>query len=288
MIGIANFKSTLPEEFDARILIYGESFPSMSMKELNKINEDLMAAAEALGDEPDTVPPNYKEHGLCLQMAILEHSEGPDQPISHKLLPENWRSTKEIGNIKLLTYNHMPLPWVYDYSKGLQKEGKQFGYNFQKIGAVGPISNIKAIKKFLGYMHPNPNVAKDWDNNVSASEVDDNDEMYADLLAQEKARNLEWLDVVAQWKELGEQEAYEELQEGIARRLCLRSASNKLLLPEVGMVFHTRIVMKDSKYPEVVSFRYDKEGSYIYTKEGFTTFPDVNLLAEVIRQKVKK
>jgi hypothetical protein len=290
MIGLnEGFKSPLPETFYGKVLIHGYGFPNISLKEITKLNEKLVAAAEAFGEEPDVIYPNRKEHGLSLRIAIIEHSNGDDLPMTTKLLPDNWKSKKDLGNTQMLSYNQLPLPWVYEYSNNLQKEGKQYGYNFQKTGLIGPINNIYASKKLFGALHPNPNIAKDWDNNVSASEVAKGDEMYAELLAQEAARHDAWSHVCEQWNVLSEKDAEEELLEGIARRLCLRNENNKLLFPKVGMTFITKFVVKDGKYPEPVPFLNTKEDSIIFTETPLQPMEleDVDLFNEILKQRQK-
>jgi len=255
MIGMEDYASEGLKDgtiVDVLVLSVGPSASGLALLQANQ--EIELKRAAALGMDPASLDYSYKLYGMSVDYAII--SAGDDRIV-----------TGSAGNYKLPNYNHtgkitqLSLMEVYNRSKALHQQGKEYGYNFQKQGG----GNSFATNSYpaIVNLHPNPNIEKDWDSGVSVANISDSDrEKYAELLGKEANRLAKWETVADSWNQLTEEQAVTELKEGLARRLLLYTKTgNKPVYvePTPGMVVKAKVVRRaESKYFDLVLFAYDK------------------------------
>lgn len=85
---------------------------------------------------------------------------------------------------------------------------------------------------------------------------------YADLLTKENDRLAKWTKIANLWSELNEDKAYDELLQGLSRRMLLLTKTDKkatYVAPKPGMLFSAKVNKREgSKYFDLVFFEYDK------------------------------
>ena len=234
------------------ILSVGPSAPGM--EHWKQMQEHELKKAAALGMQPVDVPYNAKNYGLAVEYAVV--SVGDEKIITgygDQIKLPNYPHTGKI--------NQLALTQVFARSLELWNNGKEFGYNFQKQGGGDTLNSAKSPN--IVNLHPNPNIEKDWDSGVSAKTVPvGQEEKYSDLLNKEAERLNKWNKVCEQWQDLSEQDAEDQLLQGLSRRMLLYTKTDKRIFyvaPKPGMMFQAKISKREgSKYFDLVFFEYDK------------------------------
>lgn len=237
----------------AQCIILSVGPSSAGLEHWKQMQEYELNKAAALGMQPVDVPYSPKNYGLAVEYAVV--SVGEEKIITGFGEAIKLPSYPHTGKI-----NQLPLTQVFSRSLELWNAGKEFGYNFQKQGGGDTISSGKPN---IVNLHPNPNIEKDWDSGVSAKTVPEGQEAkYADLLTKENDRLAKWTKIANLWSELNEDKAYDELLQGLSRRMLLLTKTDKkatYVAPKPGMLFSAKVSKREgSKYFDLVFFEYDK------------------------------
>ena len=237
----------------AQCIILSVGPSSAGLEHWKQMQEHELNKAAALGMQPVDVPYSAKNYGLAVEYAVVSvDDEKVITGFGEAIKMPNYPHTGKI--------NQLPLTQVFSRSLELWNSGKEFGYNFQKQGGGDTITSGKPN---IVNLHPNPNIEKDWDSGVSAKTIPEGQEAkFQDLATKEQDRITKWNKIANLWADLTEEDAYDQLLQGLSRRMLLLTKTDKkasYVAPKPGMMFQAKINKRESsKYFDLVFFEYDR------------------------------
>lgn len=266
MIGMRVPKALFEDGYYVDVIITGVELPKNYREAKAKEYQTSVQKAEVLGlPTPPQPEMSFKEGGLAVNWAII--AVGENAPTERLFLRNQAGGVTVPNGIASGTMIQLSLSEVFNKSEELRMKGKPYGYNFQRTGVVRAGVKNGELAMVCGYLHSNPNSAKDWNEKITAYEVSRDDEKYKALIQEEDERLAAWKHDVDLWHQLSEEEAKAELLEGVARRLGLfrivSERSAQYIEPTIGATFTCKVKVGDKGYPELITLeKRDSEKFY--------------------------
>lgn len=280
MIGVIDSEVSYDSITDGdrlKLIVLGFEFPKFYLDSIKESDFVKQEQAKAMGLPFTPTMPSHKEGGMVMRCAVIERNGQPTiKTVDGKIKLPNF-----FINVNI---TQLPLPMIHSKNKVMADNGKYFGYFEQNKGLSSHL-NAKGGVKVIS-IHPNSGVCNDFNSKVFANAIPlGSEDVYADLIKQEKQRISDWESAVSIWATLTEDQAITELFDGLSRRFILGYKEKKKFIcqePEIGMTFECIADGKKGKYWRPKTFQWKADD------KSWEIFNPLQSEPQVISEKRKK